>query len=135
MEFKVALVTGAGRGLGRAHAPALAGAGASVVVNDIGAALDGSGRDDTPAAEVVEEIESRRRACRSPTIRTSRRSTAALVPWPTRSPRSAASTCSSTTPASPTAAGDIEAPIDGELDALLAVHFKAAVGDDVRGLR
>ncbi len=53
---KVAIVTGAGRGIGRAHALALAGAGAKVVVNDLGAALSGEGADLSPAQQVVEEI-------------------------------------------------------------------------------
>ena len=53
---KVAVVTGAGRGIGRGVARLLAREGASVVVNDIGAALDGAGEDATPAAQVVEEI-------------------------------------------------------------------------------
>jgi NAD(P)-dependent dehydrogenase (short-subunit alcohol dehydrogenase family) len=50
------VVTGAGRGLGRAHALAFAAEGARVVVNDVGAALDGSGGSGGPAAEVVAEI-------------------------------------------------------------------------------
>ena len=56
LDGKVALVTGAGRGLGRAYALLLAARGASVVVNDIGAELDGSGRDAGFAVSVVEEI-------------------------------------------------------------------------------
>ena len=55
-EGRVAIVTGAGRGLGRAHALELARQGARVVVNDVGAALDGVGRSDQPAREVVAAI-------------------------------------------------------------------------------
>jgi NAD(P)-dependent dehydrogenase (short-subunit alcohol dehydrogenase family) len=57
LEGKVAIVTGAGRGIGRAHALALAEAGAKVVVNDLGAALSGEGEDQSPAQQVVAEIE------------------------------------------------------------------------------
>lgn len=55
-DGRTAIVTGAGRGVGRAHALLLAERGANVVVNDLGGRTDGSGGDAGPAREVVREI-------------------------------------------------------------------------------
>jgi NAD(P)-dependent dehydrogenase (short-subunit alcohol dehydrogenase family) len=56
LDGRVAVITGAGRGIGREHALLFAREGAKVVVNDLGGANDGSGADDGPAQQVVEEI-------------------------------------------------------------------------------
>ena len=56
LDGRVAIVTGAGRGIGRSVAKLLASEGASVVVNDLGAEMDGSGHDAGPAQQVVTEI-------------------------------------------------------------------------------
>src|SRR3954468_2107359 len=53
---KVAIVTGAGRGIGRAHALLLASEGAAVLVNDLGGSAGGEGSDASPAQQVVDEI-------------------------------------------------------------------------------
>ena len=128
LKGKVALVTGAGRGLGHTHTLALASAGASVVVNDIGAALDGSRwRRQGGGGRVDEEMESL--GGRAVADRTN-------VASVDGGARAVANTIAAfgridvlvNNAGFAHGGGDIEAPNDGELDALLAVHFKAAVG-------
>src|SRR3954469_24124859 len=57
LDGRVAIITGAGRGLGREHALLFAQEGAKVVVNDLGGDMRGEGGDSSPAMEVVAEIE------------------------------------------------------------------------------
>jgi NAD(P)-dependent dehydrogenase (short-subunit alcohol dehydrogenase family) len=56
LDGRVVIITGAGRGVGRAHALYMASEGAKVVVNDLGGKPDGTGADASPAQQVVEEI-------------------------------------------------------------------------------
>lgn len=56
LDGRVAIITGAGRGIGREHALLFAREGAAVVVNDLGGANDGTGSDAGPAQQVVDEI-------------------------------------------------------------------------------
>ncbi len=56
LDGRVAIITGAGRGIGREHSLQMAAEGAKIVVNDLGGTTDGTGEDAGPAAEVVQEI-------------------------------------------------------------------------------
>ena len=56
LDGRVAIITGAGRGIGREHALLMAAEGARIVVNDLGGAVDGSGSDQSPAEETAAEI-------------------------------------------------------------------------------
>ena len=98
-EGRVAIVTGAGRGLGREHALMLAAHGAKIVVNDIGTSREGSGKDSSPAAQVVEEIrKAGGEAVTNGDDVADFNGAKSLIDFASR--RSAGSTCSSTTPAS-----------------------------------
>jgi len=79
---KVAVVTGAGRGLGRAYVELLAERGARVVVNDLGTDVSGFGRDSTIAEQVADFVRSRSATARS----SSRRQSAACLDYVAKPP-------------------------------------------------
>jgi NAD(P)-dependent dehydrogenase (short-subunit alcohol dehydrogenase family) len=124
---RVALVTGGGRGIGRAHALALAARGAAVVVNDVGAALDGSGRDAGPTEQVVAEVVSAGGWGLADTtdvasIDGGRRAVARAIDAFGRIDIVVNNAGFAH------GGGDVERPVEAEIDALLAVHLKAALG-------
>jgi NAD(P)-dependent dehydrogenase (short-subunit alcohol dehydrogenase family) len=120
-------VTGAGRGIGRAHALKLACEGFAVVVNDIGASLDGSGRDPSPANAVVAEITAIGGAAVADqtdiaSVGGGRAAVEAVIEAFGRIDVVVNNAGFAH------GGGDIDSPDQGGLEALLAVHYLGAVG-------
>ena len=127
LDGRVAIVTGAGRGLGRAHALTLAARGASVLVNDVGADTDGRGTSSRPADEVASEI-----VRAGGVARADHRDVASIDRG-----RSVVATALEAfgrvdivvnNAGFAAGGGTIDDPVCSELDALLAVHLHAALG-------
>jgi NAD(P)-dependent dehydrogenase (short-subunit alcohol dehydrogenase family) len=126
LDGRVALVTGAGRGIGRAHALTLAARGAAVVVNDLGTGVDGRGSDPTPAEEVAAEIVvGGGRAVADATDVSSLAGGAAAVQVALDVYGRLDIVVNN---GFAVGGGDVERPVDPEIDALIDVHFKAALG-------
>jgi len=127
LDGRVALVTGAGRGSGRAHALALAAQGAAVVINDVGADLDGSGGDAGPAEAVAAEVVSAGGWGLADTtdvasIDGGRRAVARTIDAYGRIDIVVNNAGFAH------GGGDVIHPVEDELDALLGVHLKGALG-------
>jgi NAD(P)-dependent dehydrogenase (short-subunit alcohol dehydrogenase family) len=124
---RVALVTGGGRGIGRAHALALAADGAAVMVNDLGTTLDGRGRDAAPAEAVAATIRSAGGEARADTtdvasVDGGRRAVARTIEAFGRIDILVNNAGFAH------GGGTVEQPVEHEIDALLDVHLKAALG-------
>ena len=127
MTARVALVTGAGRGLGRAHALALAARGMWVVVNDLGTDLDGQGADDGPARSVVAEIEEAGGVAIADTTDVASLAGGAAAVGAALDAFGRVDVVVNNAGFAG-GGGTVDEPVGAELDALFAVHFTATVG-------
>lgn len=127
LDGRVALVTGAGRGLGRAHALALAARGATVVVNDLGAAVDGSGRDSGPADAVAAEVRAAGGQALADDTDVASIDGGRLVVARAIAAFGRIDIVVNNAGFAH-GGGTVERPVEAEIDALLSVHLKAALG-------